>query len=116
MAPRVLIGLAAGFGVGLAIAGSASVPATTLLAVITPVGIIFINLIRMTALPLVASMLVASVGSIGESRALGRTGGRALAIALVLLTLAAVASALLGQPVLGPGRNALPATEALPPP
>ncbi|HEV3141049.1 MAG TPA: cation:dicarboxylase symporter family transporter, partial [Vicinamibacterales bacterium] len=97
---RVLTGLAAGLAVGLAIDGSASIAATTLLAVITPVGTIFINLIRMTALPLVASMLVASVGSIGESRALGRTGGRALAIALVLLTIAAAGSAVIAEPIL----------------
>src|ERR1051326_8065227 len=110
---RVLIGLGAGFAIGLAIAGSASIFATTLLAVITPVGIIFINLIRMTALPLVASMLVASVGSIGESRALGRTGGRALAIALALLTIAALGSAVVATPILSRVRVDRAAAEAL---
>jgi Na+/H+-dicarboxylate symporter len=100
MATRVLFGLAAGFALGLAVAGSSSVFATTLLAVAGPAGTIFINLIRMTALPLVASMLVASVGSIGESRALGRTGGQALAIALVLLTIAAAGSDIVSVPIL----------------
>jgi len=113
LTPRVLIGLAAGFAVGLAVAGSASLPAVALLAVVTPVGVIFINLIRMTALPLVASMLVASVGSIGESRALGRTGGRALAIALALLTIAALGSAVVATPILSRVRVDRAAAEAL---
>ena len=42
-----------------------------------PVGTIFVNLIRMTVIPLVASMLVASVGSMASSGALGRAGVRA---------------------------------------
>jgi len=99
LATRVLIGLGAGFAVGLAIAGSASIFATTLLAIAGPAGTIFVNLIRMTALPLVASLLVASVGSLGESRALGRTGLRALAIAVTLIAIAAVASAIVAVPV-----------------
>ncbi|HYM25342.1 MAG TPA: dicarboxylate/amino acid:cation symporter [Vicinamibacterales bacterium] len=111
---RVLIGLAAGFAAGLLLAGSAyATPVVTFLA---PVGTIFINLIRMTALPLVASMLVASVGSLGESRALGRTGGRALAIALVLLAIAAAGSALVAEPVLARVHVDRAAAEALRPP
>ncbi|HEY6213595.1 MAG TPA: cation:dicarboxylase symporter family transporter, partial [Vicinamibacterales bacterium] len=89
---RVLIGLAAGFAAGLLLAGSAW--ATPIVTFLSPFGTVFINLIRMTALPLVASILVASVGSIGESRALGRTGGRALVLALALLTVAAAGSAI----------------------
>jgi hypothetical protein len=41
---RVLIGLVAGFLLGLTIAGSTSPAVTTLLAVMAPVGTIFINL------------------------------------------------------------------------
>jgi len=102
---RVLIVRGAGFAVGLAIAGSASPLAAALLAVVAPVGTIFVNLIRMTAMPLVASILVASVGSIGESRALGRTGGRALAIVFVLLTVAAVASAAIAHAASAAGQR-----------
>src|SRR3979409_1216275 len=71
---RVLIGLGAGFVLGLAIAGSSSPAVSTLLAVVAPAGAIFINLIRMTVIPLVASMLIASVGSLASSGALGRAG------------------------------------------
>src|ERR1700712_3218295 len=84
---RVLIGLGAGFGLGLALAGSSAPAVSTLLAIVAPVGTIFINLIRMTVIPLVASMLVASVGSLASSGALGRAGVRAAIIALAALAL-----------------------------
>ncbi len=82
---RVTTGLVAGFVLGLAIAGSTSPAAVMLLAVAAPVGTIFINLIRMTVMPLVASMLIASVGSLASAGALGRAGARAAAIAVALL-------------------------------
>ena len=97
---RVLLGLVAGFLIGLALAGSSSPAAVTALAIAAPVGTIFINLIRMTVIPLVASMLVASVGSMAASGALGRAGLRAAGVAVVLLILAAVGTILVAQPVL----------------
>src|SRR5258708_26669918 len=97
---RVLIGLVAGFSVGLALAGFTSLAVTTLLAVISSVGTIFINLIRMTVIPLVASMLVASVGSLASSGALGRAGARAAVIAVAMLALTAAATVLIAMPVL----------------
>ena len=97
---RVLIGLVAGFLLGLTIAGSASPAVTTLLAVMAPVGTIFINLIRMTVIPLVSSMLIASVGSLASSGALGRAGARAAIAAVAMLTVTAAATVLIATPVL----------------
>jgi Na+/H+-dicarboxylate symporter len=96
----VLIGLVAGFTLGLTLAGSTSPGVATLLAVMAPVGTIFINLIRMTVIPLVASMLIASVGSLASSGALGRAGARAAAIAVVMLAITTVATVLIATPVL----------------
>jgi len=97
---RVLVGLAAGFALGLMLAGSNSSAVAALLAIMAPVGTIFINLIRMTVIPLVASMLIASVGSLASSGALGRAGVRAATIALVMLALTTVATVLIATPVL----------------
>src|SRR5580765_7896070 len=97
---RVLIGLLAGFGLGLALAGSTSPAVAVLLTVVAPVGTIFINLIRMTVIPLVASMLNASVGSLASSGALGRAGARAAAAAVVMLALTSTATVLIATPAL----------------
>ncbi len=85
---------------GLALAGATSPVAATVVAVAAPVGTIFINLIRMTVIPLVVTMLVASVGSMASTGALGRAGIRAAAIALALLLATTIFAMLIAQPVL----------------
>jgi proton glutamate symport protein len=97
---KVLLGLVAGFLAGLALAGSTSELAAGIVSFLAPIGTIFINLIRMTVIPLVASMLVASVGSLASSGTLGRAGARALAVSLALLTTAAVLTVAIAWPVL----------------
>lgn len=99
LAIRVLAGLVAGFLLGLALAGSSSFAAATTIAVLAPVGTIFVNLIRMTVIPLVVSMVVASVGGMTVSGALGRTVVRSLVISIVLLSIAAVGSLLIALPI-----------------
>src|SRR5689334_3681418 len=54
----------------------------------------------MTVLPLVASMLVASVGSLASSGAIARAGWRAAVVAVALLAVVAVATVLIAAPVL----------------
>ena len=100
LAIRVLIGLVAGFLLGLALAGSASPAATLTLEILTPVGTIFVNLIRMTVIPLLVTMLVANVGAMTASRGLGRTGVRALLISIGLLFVATIGSVLIAVPLL----------------
>ena len=97
---RVLIGLIAGFAVGFALSGSTSPAAATIVAVAAPAGTIFVNLIRMTVLPLVASMLIASVGSLASSGAIARAGWRAASVAVALLAAVAIATVLIAAPIL----------------
>jgi Na+/H+-dicarboxylate symporter len=99
LALRVLLGLVAGFLLGLALSGSSSPAAATTVRILAPVGTIFVNLIRMTVIPLVVSLLIASVGAMTSSGRLGRVGVKALLIALALLTTAAVGSVLVARPI-----------------
>lgn len=100
LAIRVLIGLVAGFLLGLALAGSSSPAATTTIDILTPVGTVFVNLIRMTVIPLLVTLLVANVGAMTASRGLGRTGVRALLISVGLLFVAAIGSVFIAVPIL----------------
>lgn len=100
LALRVLAGLVAGFLLGLALAGSASPLATTVVAILGPVGTVFVDLIRMTALPLVVSLLVASVGTMAVPGRLGKAGARAALVAVVLLVTAATAGVFVAAPIL----------------
>jgi proton glutamate symport protein len=97
---RVLAGLVAGFALGLALAGRSSAAALDTVVWASAIGTIFINLIRMTAIPLVVSLLIASIGSIATTRALGRVATRALVLALTLVTIAAAGSVAVARPIL----------------
>jgi Na+/H+-dicarboxylate symporter len=97
---RVLLGLLAGALLGFALNALPSAVSEPIVAITSPIGAIFVALIRMTVVPLVASMLVASIGSMTASGVLGRIGVRAAAIAIVMLTLAAAFSLAVALPIL----------------
>jgi Na+/H+-dicarboxylate symporter len=97
---RVLIGLTAGFLLGLAIAGSTSPAASVTLGILAPVGTIFLNLIRLIVIPLVMSLIIAGVGSMTSAEGFGRLGMRAVSIALGLLVTAAAATVTTAGPAL----------------
>jgi len=113
---RVLLGLVAGFLLGLAIAGGGVPAGAAIVAVLAPVGALFINLIRMTVLPLVASMLVASVGSLAATGTLARVGVRAAVFAIALVTVVAAVTVAIAAPVLSAIHIDQGAANALRPP
>ncbi len=97
---RVLVGLVVGLAIGIAISVSGvlwlhRVPGWT-----EPVGLVWVNLIRMTVIPLVVSSLIAGVAGMGDARAIGRLGARSLAVFLIALFTACVFSAVLAYPAL----------------
>ena len=96
---RVLAGLVAGFLLGFVLAAYHVPGADALVSALAIAGTIFINLIRMTVLPLVASMLVASVGALASSGALAQAGTRAAVFAVALLTAVALVTVLVAAPV-----------------
>lgn len=112
---RVLIGLVTGFALGLALARMSPAIAGNITTFVAPVGTIFVNLIRMTVIPLVTSMLVASIGSIAATGALQRAGVRALLVALALVTVAAIGSTAIAAPILARVTIDRTAAEALRP-
>lgn len=94
-----LVGLLAGFLLGLGLAAVPTAATATIIGLFATAGAIFIDLIRMTTLPLVTTLLISSLGSLGGSRGLGRAGVRAV-IGSTLLLAAAIALSLLVAPPL----------------
>jgi proton glutamate symport protein len=82
---RVLISLAAAVGIGVAIAASGSPALVHAADSIVPLGILWVNAIRMTVIPLVVSLLIVAVSSAGDIRSVGRIGGRTLLTFFILL-------------------------------
>ncbi len=102
---RVLVALGMAVAGGIAIAASGSAPLIRAADFIAPVGTLWVNAIRMTVIPLVASLLVVAVSSAGDVKSIGRIGGRTLLVfflllagtAIVVLPLAPIVSRLLPQ-------------------
>ena len=80
---QVLLALVAGFAVGLPLAGTEAPAAVRLLGALEPLGLLFVNAIRMTVIPLVVSSLIVGVASAPDQRTVGRLGARALLLFVV---------------------------------
>ena len=76
---RILIGLAAGTGVGLAARAPELASLNGAVLSLEPLGTAFIRLLSMTIVPLVVASLFLGVASLGDVRRLGRIGGKTLA-------------------------------------
>ena len=95
-----LVGLLAGFLLGLGLAFVPTPATATIVGLFATAGAIFIDLIRMTVLPLVTSLLVTSLGSAAGSSGLGRAGVRAVIAGALLLIAAMTLSLVVARPLL----------------
>ena len=98
-ATQVLIALAAGFVLGSLAAAGGATP-LRIVAIIEPLGALWVNAIRMTVVPLVVSVLITGVVSSVGSRSLGKLGARAFVTFAVLLTVAGVIALIVAPPLL----------------
>ena len=108
---RILLGLALGAGVGIAVnrhvSGNTEAQAKLawfVLNVTEPVGALFLRLLLMTVVPLVFSALVVSTAGFRDLRQLGRVGLKTLVYTLCLSTLSVVLGLALAN-LLQPGRH-----------
>jgi Na+/H+-dicarboxylate symporter len=104
---QVFVALAAGLGLGTAASLSGDSRLTRLAAALEPAGTLWVNAVLMTVLPLVVAGLVGAVASAARTGLVGRLGGRAAVLFLVLLGLTAAAAALVVPPLM----QALPISE-----
>ena len=102
---QIIIGLIAGlaFGVMAAIGGWSEFTADW----IAPFGTIFLNLLKLIAVPLILASLITGVASLSDLRKLSRIGGKTIAIYMGT-TLVAIVLGLLIVNVLQPGRSVPP--------
>src|SRR5215472_18647054 len=96
---RVLVALVLGLAVGLGILAHPTPALLKLVNLVEPIGILWVNAIRMTVIPLVVSLLITSVVSCSDMRAVRRIGGRTLVAFLGLLVLVGAASLLIVPPL-----------------
>ncbi|MEP6494611.1 MAG: dicarboxylate/amino acid:cation symporter [bacterium] len=98
-AVRASIGLGSGLVVGVAIASTSSLALRSFAAALEPIGTLWVSAIRMTVIPLVVSLLIATIAQEKDLGAMGRLGGRAVAIFVALLSGVAALGFLAGPPL-----------------
>jgi len=103
----ILIGLVLGVAYGY-IAASAGAP-QHVVTYIKPFGTLFLNLLKMIAVPLVLFSLVAGVASLNDTSKLGRIGGKSIGLYLGT-TAIAISIGLLVVNLFGPGTGLSEAT------
>ena len=91
---RILTALVLGIAGGILLAALAPGAVTPALAVVQPVGTLWLNGLQMTVIPLVVSLLVTGVASTAEAASAGRLAARTIIGSLVLLAINTLAAAL----------------------
>jgi proton glutamate symport protein len=89
---RVLLALAAGVAAGLVVRVYPAAPLLTFVEVIEPIGTLWVNVIRMTVIPLVASLLIVGIAASTDLHSVRSVGVRTLATFLMLLIAVAIIS------------------------
>jgi Na+/H+-dicarboxylate symporter len=94
-----LLSLVAGLAIGVVISATSSSGLHAFATAIEPIGTVWVNAIRMTVIPLVVSLLIATIAEEKDVRAVGRLGGRAVALYAVILTTVALLTFLAAPPL-----------------
>ncbi|HRK75316.1 MAG TPA: cation:dicarboxylase symporter family transporter, partial [Rhodothermales bacterium] len=102
---QIILGLLLGLVYGVVAATNGFQQFTT--DWITPFGTIFINLLKLIAVPLVLASLIMGVASLADIRKLGRIGGKTLGL-YILTTAIAIAIGLLVANIFQPGHQVPP--------
>ncbi len=101
---QIVIGIVLGAALGLLVKKAVPGLEPHWLSLVTPVGDIFIRLLKMIIIPLVAASIVTGVAGIGDMRHLGRLGGRTFAYYLTTTFLAVVVGLIMVN-LLNPGKG-----------
>jgi Na+/H+-dicarboxylate symporter len=100
---QIIIGLVLGLIFGLVVIRT-SIPNSFTLDYIKPFGTIFINALKMIAVPLVLASLIVGVSNLGDISKLSRIGGKTIGI-YIATTLIAVSIGLILVNVFEPGKS-----------
>ncbi|QNK47548.1 cation:dicarboxylase symporter family transporter [Brevibacterium sp. PAMC23299] len=85
LATQIFVALVLGIVVGALFHGN-----ETVMAILVPIGDIFIHLIKMIVIPIVMAALVVSIAGVGDLKKLGKLGGKTLLYFEIVTTIAIV--------------------------
>jgi Na+/H+-dicarboxylate symporter len=92
---RILLALALGLAVGIAMVAAAPAWAEQSIPILEPIGNLWLNALRMTIVPLVVALLITGIAASAKAARANRLAGRALMLFVALLWISAITAALL---------------------
>jgi Na+/H+-dicarboxylate symporter len=98
---RILLALALGLLLGIAVSRGAPHLVETTVAAVEPVGGLWLDALRMTIVPLIVSLLVTGIAASAEAARASRLAGRAVLLFVAILWASAIIAALLTPALLG---------------
>ena len=96
---RALLSLIAGLAIGVAISAGSATTLRSLASALEPLGTMWVDALRMTVIPLVVSLLIATIAEENDLRAVGGLGVRAVAVFATFLGVSALLTFLVAPPV-----------------
>lgn len=96
----MLLALVAGIALGVAVAASGNASLIKGVGWLETIGLLWINAIRMTVIPLVVGAIIVGVADTPELGLVGRVGGRAVLLFLLILFGAAAFAVIVAPPIL----------------
>jgi Na+/H+-dicarboxylate symporter len=96
---RVILALILGLAAGLVVLAHPSPLFLKIVSLIEPIGLLWVNAIRMTVVPLVVALLITGVASCASARAVSDISWRTLVCFLGLLVFAAIAALIIVPPL-----------------
>jgi Na+/H+-dicarboxylate symporter len=97
---RIILALVVGLATGATIAATGSASLARAVAILQPVGTLWVNALRMTVIPLVFSVLVTGVATAASAASAGRLAARTMAVFAVFLFASVAATAILVPAIL----------------
>jgi Na+/H+-dicarboxylate symporter len=100
LSSRILLGLVLGLACGIAHSLDDGRTFAALPAMIAPLGIMWVNAIRMTVVPLIISLLITSIAGEQKGSLVARLGGRTIALFVMMVMGVCIYTIILAPPLL----------------
>ena len=82
---RILLALSLGLGLGILHSLGEGQTLASLPAIIEPVGVLWVNSIRMTVVPLIVALLITSIAGDQKSGMIAKLGGKTIGLFVIMI-------------------------------
>jgi Na+/H+-dicarboxylate symporter len=97
---RILLGLGLGLLLGIVVSQSQNLLLTSITQYVEPIGVLWINAIRMTVIPLLMALLITAIAGQNSTGVVAQLGGKSLAVFILMILASCIFTLLLAPGLL----------------